>query len=147
MVMKQGKAAMLYMQEIKKTIVRAVSYEALKPYASRLEDEIKRVQQVTGHLLGVAAEGDPERFLADATLYLEMFGIVSVAWQWLKQGIIAQKALIVGGLSNDDTDFYEGKILAMQYYFHYEVPKTLALATRLTDTTLLTIAPEKEILV
>ena len=44
-------------------------------------------EEVTVHLKGVAAKENPDLFLADATLYLELFGILAIAWQWLKQGI------------------------------------------------------------
>lgn len=41
------------------------------------------LQEVTLHLTGRAITAGPEKYLADATLYLEMFGIVAIAWQWL----------------------------------------------------------------
>ena len=36
-------------------------------------------------------------------------------------------------------------IHTMKFFFHYEVPKTLGLAQRLTDTEVLTIVTEKEL--
>ena len=51
------------------------------------------LQKVTAHLIEVGKKGDPELFLADATLYLEFFGIVCVAWQWLLQATAVVKAL------------------------------------------------------
>ncbi len=45
------------------------------------------------HRVQFAIKGDMEEFLADATLYLEFFGIIAMAWQWLIQGMAAQKAL------------------------------------------------------
>jgi len=57
---------------------------------------------------------------------------------WLKQGLAAQKGLD-NGASGDDYNFYQGKIHTMQYYFEYEVPKTLGLAKRLTSANKLTV--------
>jgi hypothetical protein len=37
---------------------------------------------------------------------MELFGLVSVAWQWLKQGNVAAEALAKGGLSETGKAFY-----------------------------------------
>jgi butyryl-CoA dehydrogenase len=86
----------------------------------------------------VAVEKGPEAFLADATLYLELFSIVTIAWQWLRQATVARTAL-EGRASRADADFYAGKILTARYFFAYELPKTEALARRLTDNDPLTL--------
>ena len=93
--------------------------------------------------MGVAGEKGPEVFLADATLYLELFGIVTMAWQWLCQVLAAEKALALNP-SPRDRQFYTGKRFAFRYFFAYELPKTLALVRRLTDGDPLTVemAPE-----
>jgi hypothetical protein len=100
---------------------------------------------VTMHLLGIAGTGDVERFLSDATLYMEMFSLNVVAWQWLKQAVVAKQKLIVSSDNADDVEFYESKIHTMKYFFHYEIPKTQGLATRLMDEEVLTIMTEKEV--
>ena len=84
------------------------------------------------------ASKDPERFLADATLYLELFGIVSIAWQWLGMGIKAQQAL--PHATEADTNYYYGKLAAMEYFFEYELVKIEALAKRLQRSTFPTVA-------
>ncbi|GAB2560077.1 acyl-CoA dehydrogenase [Spirosoma aerophilum] len=145
MTMKGGKAPQLLFAEINKTISEASTLDDLAPYASQLTAELKRVQDVMMSLLPHAQKGDVERYLSDATLFLEMFGIVVVAWQWLKQAIIAKQALLTQNPQGDDLAFYEGKIHTMKFYFHYEVPKTLGLAVRLKDTEVLTIISEKEL--
>jgi hypothetical protein len=68
-----------------------------------------------------------------------LFGIVTVAWQWLKQGNVAAEAIKAGGLSADELAFYQDKIHTMKFFFHYEVPKTLGLSKRLMDDEILTI--------
>lgn len=143
--MKGGKAPQLLFAEIGKTIAEAATHDDLKPYADMLTAELKRLQGVTMSLLPFAGEGNYERFLADATLYLEMFGIVTIAWQWLKQAVVAKQALLTQNPQGDELAFFEGKLHTMKYYFHYEVPKTLGLAKRLQDTEVLTIVTEKEL--
>ena len=141
-----GKAPQLLWAEMDKTITEAGTYEALKPYVEKLRNEIVRLQEVTQSLLPFAAEGDYERYLMDATLYMELFGIVAVAWQWLKQGVAAQRALLTQNPADEEVVFYESKLHTMKYYFHYEVPKTLGLSTRLQDTEVLTIATDQKVL-
>ena len=145
MTMKGGKAPMLLFAEINKVIAEAGTFDELKPYADQLTTELARVQDVMADLLPHAMKGDTERYLSDATLFLEMFGIVVVAWQWLKQAVVAKQNMVTQNPQGDDLTFYEGKIHTMKFFFHYEVPKTLGLAVRLKDDEVLTIVSAKEL--
>lgn len=145
MTMKGGKAAQLLMQEIGKTIAEAASHDELKPYAGILKTELGRIQEVMQAIMPHAGAGDYERYLSDATLFLEQMGIVVVAWQWLKQGIVAKQLILTQNPQGDELAFYEGKLHTMKFFFHYEVPKTLGLAARLKDTEVLTIVSAKEL--
>lgn len=145
MTMKGGKAPQLLFAEMQRTIAAANSHNDLKRYADQLSDELDRVQDVMKSLMPHAMQGDMERYLSDATLFLELFGIVVVAWQWLKQAVIAQETLLTKNPQGDELAFYEGKLHTMKFYFHYEVPKTLGLTVRLKDTEVLTIVTEKEL--
>ena len=145
MTMKGGKPAQLLFGEVAKTIAEAETHEDLKAYAKMLKAELVRLQEVTMSLMPYAMQGDIERFLMDATLYMEMFGIITVAWQWLKQAVVAKQALLTQNPKGDELAFYESKIHTMKFFFHYEIPKTLGLAVRLKDTEVLTITTEKEL--
>lgn len=134
-----GKSVDLWTNEVKKDLEAAQNYALLKPYASLLENNVNDWKNTTNHLLSVAAKGDAEVFLSDATLYLELFGILNVAWMWLKQATIAQKALIEQNPTGDEQQFYGSKMHTMQFYFHYELPKIKSLTTRLLDETILTV--------
>ena len=145
MTMKGGKAPQLLFAEMQRTIAQASTHNDLKRYADQLSGEMARVQDVMKSLMPHAMQGDMERYLSDATLFLEMFGIVVVAWQWLKQAVVAQETLLTQNPQGDELAFYEGKLHTMKFYFHYEVPKTLGLAVRLKDPEVLTIVTEKEL--
>ena len=56
-----------------------------------------------------------------------MFGLVVIAWQWLKQANAVVKALAESP-SERETNFLEGKLGVFNYFFEYELPKTTALA-------------------
>jgi butyryl-CoA dehydrogenase len=124
-------------------IAVAKGHESIAKYAGMLEKELENLTKVTMHKLGFAMKGEIEVFLADSTLYMELFGLITVAWQWLKQGHVAAAALAKGGLSAEDEAFYKDKIHTMKFFYHYEVPKALGLSTRLMDEEVLTIFDHK----
>lgn len=144
MTMKGGKAAQLLFAEISKAIAEANTYDELKPYGDRMKAELKQAQEVMMTLMPHAMN-DVERYLSDATLFLEMLGNIVVAWQWLKQATVATRTLLTQNPQGDELAFYEGKIHTMKYFFHYEIPKNLGLAVRLKDPEVLTIVTEKEL--
>jgi Acetyl-CoA dehydrogenase C-terminal like/Acyl-CoA dehydrogenase, C-terminal domain len=137
-VMKNGQALRLYLEEVQGTIQEASAHDALRPYVELLKEALERLQAVTMHRVQFAVQGDVEKFLADATLYLEFFGIIAIGWQWLIQGVVAQKRL-EADCSALDKQFYEGKLHTMRYFFHYEMPKTYGLAARLMESDGLTV--------
>ncbi|HOJ52737.1 MAG TPA: acyl-CoA dehydrogenase [Syntrophales bacterium] len=144
-IMKNGRAYKFYLSEVKKTIEEAKGVSELLPYAQALEELVGKIDQVTNFLIGIAQQGNPERFLADATLYLELFGIVSVAWQWLLQAMVASRKL-KEGFSPEDERFYQGKLLTCRYFYAYEVPKTEGLMARLMNNDGLTVEMNLECL-
>lgn len=143
--MNDGKALRLLMGEMMQTIEEAKSYEELKPYAGELAQRLRQVERVLQFLLPFAKRGEYERYLADATVFMEFFGTVIIAWQWLKMGIIAKQALLKGD-SKYSTDFYESKIHTMRFFFKYELRKAEGLADVLTSEEVLTLAEEKELI-
>ena len=131
-----GKAVGLLLAEMQAAIAAAQAQPALGPLAAQLAKAVGTWRQVTGHLLGVAAH-DHELFLADATLYLELAGLVVVAWQWLRQATVAQGALPAAHPA--DQDFYHGKLMAARYFYEYELVKVPALARRLQSADAVTV--------
>lgn len=143
MTMKKGKGLQLYLTEVRKTIAAAREDAELKPYAQALETVLGKLESVTAHLVGIAAQGNQEFFLADATLFLEFFSIIAIAWQWLLQAATAKKALATNPLQAD-VNFYQGKIHTCRYFFGYELPKIEGLAIRLTNGDGLTVTMKNE---
>jgi len=78
---------------------------------------------------------DIDRGLANATVYLDMFGRIVGAWMWLKQGLVAARALdgraMDEKLHESDEHFYRGKIQAARYYIEWELPKVVQYAALL----------------
>ena len=69
----------------------------------------------------VNQETDTVTRLASATPFLDAFGHVVIAWLWLRQALVARKALKSGAKA--DADFYEGKIAACQFFYRYHLPQ------------------------
>lgn len=143
-VMKDGKALRFYLEEVQAALGAASSFEELRPYSARLREALEKLEGVTQHLVQLALRGEVEKFLADATLYLEFFGTVAVAWQWLVQGTAARRGL-EHGCSDVNKQFYEGKLHTMRYFYHYEVPKICGLASRLMESDGMTVNMDSSI--
>jgi len=127
--MQGGKALELLGLRIAATIehARATGDADLGAWAGALADALQRVARTTRALY---AARDPERTLANATVYLEAFGHVVLAWTWLGQAVAAH---------GHAGDFHDGKRQACRYFFRWELPRTGAqfdLLDSLDDTTL-----------
>lgn len=136
--MDNGKALQLLMKEVQQTIEKSLTYEELQPYAKVLAEQVSLVKQVLDFLIPFALKGEHERYLSDASIFMELFSTIVIAWQWLKTATKAKEA-IVTGKSDFKMEFYESKIKTMKFYFKYEVPRTNGLAQILTNKEVLTI--------
>jgi len=134
-----GKAIKELTKLIQDEIVEAKNVPELVKYAEKLEASISKLGQVTMHKLSMAAAGKIDEFLADSSLYMELFGLNMVAWQWLRQGKVAHQKLKNSDVHSEDKLFYLDKIHTMKFFYHYEVPKALGLYERLMDDEILTI--------
>lgn len=146
MTMQNGAAPKLLAQAIQETIKEASTHDSLKPYAKTLGEKLGDINRVMQQLLQYAQKGNYERFLADASLFMEFTSTIVIGWQWLKMAIVAKNALVTGNTPFGNA-FYESKIHTMKFYYRYEMPKTLGLMQSLMDTEQLTIASEKEVIV
>ena len=146
MTMGNGEGAQLLMAEVMETIQAASQFDALKGYAKILGDKLQLTQKILGHLMPFAMKGDYERFLADASIFMEFFSLVIMGWTWLDIGVNAQQALITGN-GNYSDEFYESKLETLEYFFAYELPKTTGQAEILMHPSTVTIKKEKEYIV
>lgn len=138
----QGKTLVQWYNEVGKSIHTAEHDPLLHPYWEALMANMRQFQKVTAQQFKLAAEGDMEVLLADANLYMEAFGILNVAWQWLRQGIVASAVLEKGEVQGEELAFYASKIETLRFYFHYELPRLQGLFNRLLEDIQLTIFDE-----
>ncbi len=142
--MQDGLAIRHFVQEVGSDIEAARTDGELAAYGQRLGEALDDLVRVTELKKALLQEGRIELGLADATLYLDLFGLVAVAWQWLKQGLVARGALAQGA-GEQDSKFYLGKLATMKYFFHYELVRGKGLAARLGENDPVTVANQEDL--
>ncbi|WP_321926675.1 acyl-CoA dehydrogenase [Paraburkholderia guartelaensis] len=123
-VIKDGAALKVFVERVQATLERARASGGADEaaHASALAAALERLTQVTRQLWSA---GDPAVTLANASVYLEAFGHVVLAWVWLEQALVARAALAAPTqASGEEADFYRGKLAAAAYFFAWELPKT-----------------------
>ena len=141
--MENGKGLELLSTEIIKSISKASKDDDLKIYAGMLSEKIDLTQKVLKKLMPLALKGDYERFLADASIFMEFFSLIIISWSWLDIAIVAKNHL---EKNNFDHKLLKGKLEAMKYFFLYELPKTTGLAEVLMNLSDVTIKKEEDYL-
>ena len=114
-LMEQGRGLALLAARINSTIERAIQAPELAPHANALG---KALQQVGSATKAAWATGNPTDALANAVPYMQAFGHTVLAWIWLD---VALAVLAADGAKT--TPASAGKIAAMTYFYHYELPK------------------------
>jgi alkylation response protein AidB-like acyl-CoA dehydrogenase len=144
--MEKGRALMLLSEAITDSITKAYEIEILKPQAQALQKEVERVVQVLTHLKTYAQLDDVDRYLSDATVFMEQLSYVVIGWQWLKMATVAQEQLRSENFKLQTQSFYEGKVHTMKFFFRNELPHAAACAKTLMDDDYLTSIEKLEIL-
>ncbi len=122
-----GTGLRLLTDRVRETVAAGRKLARGTQHAEALERAVDELERTTAALWG---PGDPDLALANASVYLEAFGHVVVAWLWLEQLV---------ALGERDDAFAHGKHAAADYFFAFELPRTgpqLALLASLDRTTL-----------
>ena len=114
------------------TIAEAQAIPSIAGFAQELQDAVKVLKKTTNTLLGAMQSVPIDLVLANSVAYLELFGHVTIAWLWLKQGMVSADAL-ENAPHQDDANFYQGKLQALQYFYRYELPKITGWSILLTE--------------
>lgn len=130
LLLHEGLGLKMMQREIELSLKEASKLAPLKDLSQAFAAQYQAFGQSTAQLLVKRAQG-PERYLADASLFLEAAGILCISWMWLKQATTAQQALSAGAL---EQGFYFGKIETARYTMDYELVKLNALLTRFSAT-------------
>ncbi|WP_371234488.1 acyl-CoA dehydrogenase [Pseudomonas sp. QE6] len=114
-----GKGYRLFLAEARATLEQAASDTTCTALAAALADALGILERVTLDLQAQVA-ADANIGLSNATAYLDLFGRVVVGWIWLRQALVASRALNAGA-SGSEADFYQGKLHAARYFMDWEL--------------------------
>nr|NUR36732.1 acyl-CoA dehydrogenase [Sphingomonas sp.] len=95
--------------------------------AAALEPALQDLQAAT---MWLAQNGmaDPDNAGAGAYAYMELMGLVSLGWMWLKLAAASKRALDGG---STDKAFHESKLITAEFYARRELPMSGALRKKI----------------
>ena len=140
LLINKGRGWELLKAEIDQSIRDLTKYPALDDIRSSFENQYDKVKETSQIIVAKSAEG-AEIFLADATLFLEMFGILTIGWMWIRQAKVSMERLEI---LDTDRNFYLGKIETTRYFVEYELVKITSLSERLSSNSYPTIEMKKD---
>ena len=108
-------------EEVARTVAEAKALDAIADLAKALEEADRRVQEVVQTLFQAVQSKGPDIAFANSFVFLDMFSRYVLAWQWLRQAVVAARAL-QGGADGEDQQFYLGKLQAARYFHRWELP-------------------------
>ncbi|WP_164008760.1 acyl-CoA dehydrogenase [Pyxidicoccus trucidator] len=115
-----GAALQAFTEEVGATVKRAHAAGVEAAWCDALERALGEVTELVGELGARGMSGEVELMLRHSADFLDLFSVLAVAWRWLAQAAAAKEGLARGGA---DSDFYEGKLAAAQYWFAVELPR------------------------
>ena len=114
-LMEGGRGLQLLAGRINATIERAIQVPSLAAHANALGAALAQVGAATK---AAWATGQPADALANAVPYMQAFGHTVLAWVWLDVALATLQA--DAPLAQPSS---VGRMGAMQFFFHYELPK------------------------
>ncbi len=130
-MMQDGAALQALFKRMAASAQQAAQLEGLDGFAAQLLSGIKLAGEVTAATGQRMLAGEARLALANATHYMTMLGHLTIAWFWLQQAMIAQRALPDANAA--DVDFYQGKLQACRFFFATELPQIKHLAELVGD--------------
>lgn len=142
-----GIALTYWHEEVMQSLTASEEGTLAGSLAARLKEELARFERTTAYLTDLASAGETEAFLVDATLYMAYFGLLNVAWQWLKMTLVAEQKLQEKD-PKADTTLYASTLHSARFFYRYEFEKTHHLVHCLNSKKPLTIMdPEEELII
>ncbi|HUP67132.1 MAG TPA: acyl-CoA dehydrogenase C-terminal domain-containing protein [Sphingomicrobium sp.] len=122
-----GRAVRAFFELVGKDIAEATAAGDPSGVAASLQPALADLQAATMWLVqnGMA---DPDHAGAGAYSYMELMGLVSLGWMWLKMATASQRALDEGAA---DSAFHEAKLATAHFYAARELPTSIALRRKI----------------
>ena len=122
-----GRAARAFFELVGREIAEAKAAGDPAGVATALEPAFQDLQAAT---MWLAQNGmaNPDNAGAGAYAYMDLMGLVSLGWMWLKMAAAAQRALDGGA---DDRAFHEAKLTTARFYAERELPLSSGLRRKI----------------
>jgi alkylation response protein AidB-like acyl-CoA dehydrogenase len=122
-----GRAVRAFFELVGRDIADAKAAGDPAGVAGALAPALQDLQAATMWLAqnGIA---DPNNAGAGAYAYMELMGLVSLGWMWLKMAAASQRVLDDGG---EDKPFHEAKLVTARFYAARELPLSIALRKKI----------------
>jgi alkylation response protein AidB-like acyl-CoA dehydrogenase len=122
-----GRAVRAFFELVGSEIADAKSSGDPAEVAEALEPALQDLQAAT---LWLARNGmaDPDNAGAGAYAYMDLMGLVSLGWMWLKMAQASKRALDGG---DEDKAFHEAKLVTARFYAQRELPLSTALRRKI----------------
>jgi alkylation response protein AidB-like acyl-CoA dehydrogenase len=122
-----GRAVRAFFELVARDIAEAKSGGDPAGIAGALEPAFNDLQAAT---MWLAQNGmaDPDNAGAGAYAYMDLMGLVSLGWMWIKMAAAAQRALDGGA---EDGSFHEAKLTVARFYAERELPLSGALRRKI----------------
>jgi alkylation response protein AidB-like acyl-CoA dehydrogenase len=122
-----GRAVRAFFELVGRDIAEAKSSGDPAGVATALEPALGDLQAAT---MWLAQNGmaNPDNAGAGAYPYMDLMGLVSLGWMWLKMAAASERALKDGG---EDKPFHEAKLITARFYAERELPLSNALRRKI----------------
>jgi len=122
-----GRAVRLFFETVGRDIADAKGAGDPGGVAAALEPALADLQGAT-IWLAQHAMADPDNAGAGAYAYMELMGLVSLGWMWLKMAAASSRALADG---DADKEFHESKLTTARFFALRELPMTSGLKRKI----------------
>jgi alkylation response protein AidB-like acyl-CoA dehydrogenase len=124
-----GRAVRIFFELVARDIAQAKQAGDPAGVAAALEPALNDLQSAT---MWLARNGmsNPDNAGAGAYAYMELMGLVTLGWMWLKMAGAAAAAIGDGG-GKEGQSFYQAKLTTARFYAERELPLTTALRCKI----------------
>ena len=122
-----GRGVRAFFQLVGQEIAEAKRIGDPAGVAAALEPALQDLQAAT-MWLGQNGMADPDNAGAGAYAYMELMGLVSLGWMWIKLAAASKRALDGG---STDNAFHDSKLITAEFYARRELPMSGALRKKI----------------
>src|SRR3954463_10583568 len=122
-----GRAVRAFFELVGRDVAEAKAAGDPAGVAVALEQAVQDLQASTMWLAqnGIA---NPDNAGAGAYAYMDLLGLVSLGWMWMKIAVASKRALDDGA---EDREFHEAKLVTARFYAARELPLSIALRRKI----------------